>query len=128
MYPTADGRGLGGAIALFQGLKRPRIDHGLDENIYIYVTNPDCSYTYPHETRYTSDGPAKAPKPQGAVFVTYVEFGDDALEQIEEMTADLGVGQVSGIIHFWEWVLCSSDNADLPRDHEARYLRRVWWI
>ena len=118
--------GLFDAIALFRGLKRPRIDVLGDELIYIYVTAPPCSYIYPHETQYDAEGPMRVESPLRAIFTTFVEFSDPAIKRECRAIKTLGGEDVHGIVQFWEWTLCSEDDATLPRDHATRYLERVW--
>lgn len=124
--PNGAVRGLIDTVALFRGLMRPRIDQWGDEAIYIYVTTPPCSFTYPYETRFTADGPTRVGAPLQSIFTTYVEFGTKVLEREKEPIQAGGEDDVRGIVHYWEWTLCSDDDSTLPRDYENRYLERLW--
>lgn len=110
--------GLSSAIALFRGIKRPRLDIEKDEQIYVYVLNPARTYIYRRE----EDAPRRAEKPVKSVFVVYVEL-QETLKSAEKAPSDI---EIKGVVHFWEWVMASGDDKSLPKDHATRYDERVW--
>lgn len=54
--------GLIAAHALFQGLQRPRTTIGRDDEIYVYVLNPEHSYFYGPGEVHRATGPRQYPK------------------------------------------------------------------
>lgn len=98
--------GLMDAVALYQGLTRP-LDDADGSHVYIYVTNPLHSYTYPASTEHADLGPQRVPKPaRSAVFTTMVDLE-------------------AKLIVFWEWTM-AGDNPGLPDNADLRYGRKVW--
>jgi len=115
--------GLLGATSLFRGIRRPRLDDGRDEQIYVYVLNPKWSYTYKRD----ESGLRRTEKPYNSVFVAYVELRNDgaALEEAEKLSQDVK-SQIRGVVQFWEWVLAADDDKTLPDSFNARYDERMW--
>jgi hypothetical protein len=107
-------RGLMAAHALFRGIRRPRIDDGLDDDIYVYVMDHDRTFNYPVEDKYGGKGPTRRSSPLNSVFVAYVEYPEG-----------WAVENPAGRILYWEWVL-SDDVERLPRDYQSRYSERLW--
>ena len=103
--------GLLDSIALFKGVKRYFINEGEDDEIYIYVTNPQWTYIYPSRNRNAVIGPTRVSKPIDAVFVTYVKIHED---------------KQSGVILDWEWVKKDLGNPTLPAFYKVRYNDQLW--
>jgi hypothetical protein len=120
------GHGLLEATALFRGVDRPRIAPGLDERVYIYVTNPPSTFVCPIERREFRLGPIEALAPGRSVFATYVVFDDDAIRRWDSDIRAIGAQQVDGIVADWEWVLADPNNPNLPDDCMGRYDERMW--
>ena len=119
--------GLLDSVALFRGIQRPMVGAGLDKDVYVYVTNPLNSYIYPLSERLTDAGPTRVPRPNSSVFVTYVELGQRASGQLAGWAIDSPkCAGLDGVIHGWEWVLSSPDDARLPDRYQTRYQDWIW--
>lgn len=120
-------RGLLESHALFRGLNRPYIGPNRDDDMYVYVTNPSCSYIFPIWNEFSEEGCTPTQKPRKAVFTTIVTF---SLQEIEETRRKEGSGliipsDISGVVKYWEWVV-AGNNDNLPENFQNRYTRRVW--
>ena len=129
---AAGSEGTGGlldAVALFQGLERPMIDVGMDRTIYVYVTNPNCTYFYPKKDEFTGKGPTRGDAPKCSVFTVFVEFGRDAVLRLPsrflERFSDIE-HELAGVIHYWEWTPSDNSEPELPENYDTRYHRKVW--
>jgi hypothetical protein len=111
--------GLMAASALYQGIKRPRINPGGDERVLVYVTNPPHSYTYPDRNAL----PIRAPKPKDSVFVAYAELFADGLDRSRLEGAP---SEIDGVVHFWEWVISSEEDRLIPAGAAGRYAACCW--
>jgi hypothetical protein len=116
--------GLLEATALFRGLKRPMELPGLDGKIYVYITNPQCSYLYPIEKKYEGIGVTPTTKPKDSVFATYVDITNDFEKY--GINKEKIRGNIQGIVLFWEWVLNSKENQNFPENCDSRYVQKVW--
>jgi len=114
-------RGLESAYALYQGVKRPCVMPGKDEEVCAYVLNPDRTYTYPRDAKHSGAGPTRVAKPLRSVFVTYAYLGPSQLA-----SASGSMTETKGIISFWEWVLADTADSLLPRECATRYTRKIW--
>ena len=117
-------KGLLAATAVFRGIRRPRIDAGRDETVYVYVTSPPRTYEYTRKFEAVSS----APKPVNSVFVAYVELRTGLTisdQQITPLNDALAAG-IRGTVNYWEWVLASSEEKSLPNDYQKRYSERMW--
>ena len=67
------------AVALFQGLRRPVVDRGIDESIYVYVLDPPHNYNFPNHYKFgdagfMNQGPQRVAKPESSAFVVYADI------------------------------------------------------
>lgn len=119
--------GLTEPVAVFQGLKRARNDDAFDMKTFIYVTNPVQNYCYPSRNAY-SGGPARVPVPPNSVFVVYVDYGPEFVDELRAAVHNMH-GDVCGIVVDWDWVPASPSDPRVPVNAtgaSARYFRRVW--
>lgn len=120
---TAGGnlQGLMATTHLYQGVKRPCLDVGVDGELFVYVMRPEWTYTFPRNAKATGEGPTRMPPPVESVFVTYVDVtpGRMVLASGEEI-------EVDGHVRFWEWVFWDRDNQKTPEDAQSRYTRSLW--
>ena len=112
--------------AIFRGIKREvgPYKNGYDKNIYAYVTNPPCDYSWP---RPTSGVPVRIPKPIESVFVTFVDLNPTAVEAagLPDDHPSYKSTMIDGIITWWAWSLASENDSFLPFDHRERYEEQV---
>lgn len=118
--------GLMETTALFQGLRRPFHESGMDGDMFAFVMNPPVSFTYENPWQMANREipvPCARPEFRGlpAVFVTYVK-------RYESPAQPAGVESVVGEIRGWEWVEADPESPEIPAHSEpgGRYLRRVW--
>lgn len=114
-------RGLLAAHALFQGLNRPCLEPGRDDEILIYVIAPESGFMYPENARHEGIGPTPWARPKDSVFVVYVDLKDAMYR-----TASGHQIATAGSILFWEWVLWDKSDPSLPADYRERYSRWIW--
>ena len=104
------------------------IDVGLDERVYVYVTNPGVNYNFPEGRRYSDEGPQHVPVPHEAVFATYVDLSPRA---VDELRSDVGYtswpDDLAGVVLYWAWTKASKRLPHLPFAHDQRYEERVWY-
>ncbi len=119
--------GLMKAVALFRGIKRPRLQGGLDGKVFVYVTNPGVDFVWPERVRSgTEHGPTRMKPPLNSVFTTFVVFDEDSIAAEKAAMAARGGGPVHGIIHNWEWTLASPAEPRFPDEFATRYEEKVW--
>lgn len=107
--PVEPPRGLLDPHAIYQGIRRPMIDEGIDGSVYVYILRPEHHYRYiPHMVCVAK---LVAP-PRNTVFVAYVQYGDN----------DFNNGNIVG----WDWVKADPDRPDMPKQFGDRYEREVW--
>lgn len=101
-------RGIKDAHAVFQGIRRPHIEEGGDESVFVYIIKPKYCYKYIPDMACTTK---REPFPEKAVFAVYVNFDQEK-----------DIGEV------FNWELLKADPAEphLPESSEHRYDRRVW--
>jgi hypothetical protein len=111
--------------AIFQGLNRPFLGPGVDETIYAYVSSPPENYTFLSDDKSSGSGPHRIPVPRESVFVTFVSFAQDMVDNVRRSLdpADRASG---GAVLFCEWTMASRAEPSLPRDRDTRYRRIIW--
>ena len=117
--------GLINPVAIFKGLKRPMISPGIDQSVYVYVTNPDVNYYWPEERKFSGEGPILAPVPVDSVFVTFVSFRKSDLDDVSESIAGTELRETDGVVMFWEWTKASPNVPQFPYDYDNRYVEQV---
>jgi hypothetical protein len=111
--------------AIFQGLNRPFLSPGIDDTIYAYLSSPKENYTFLAEDRNAGSGPHRIPVPRESVFVTFVSFAQDVVDDVRQ-SLDPADRAIDGAVLFWEWTIASQAEPSLPRDHRRRYRRNIW--
>lgn len=101
-----DGAGMLFAQRLWQGLRRPFNKTLNEEDIFIYMFRPACTFTYADELE---GSPTKVEAPRNAVFLAFVELQSSNAE---------------GTLLNWEWVLADDDQ--LPENHQQRFMKPIW--
>lgn len=109
---------------IYQGLKRPFHQPGMDENVYAYVSRPDRSFTYRTAGVVSPDKLVRLQAPLESVFIAFVSLTPHMVEQ--EVVPSPDDREVAGTVLFWEWTMASESDANLPRDADTRYGRKVW--
>jgi len=117
--------GLQGPTAIFRGLKRPlHYLHAVaDSDVYIYVTNPEWTYTY-RPSRH-GDAVMPEPKPIESVFTTFVSFNPTHIDEAASSVRKALSAKPSGVVLFWEWTESARENTLLPLDSQGRYETRI---
>lgn len=95
------------AFALFQGIKRPFQDDGLDGQVFVYVIKPRFYYEFSGSMVCVAK---RKETPKGIVLAVYVKFRDSSYNE--------------GTILSWDWV--PADSNGLPDGHDKRYDKRLW--
>ena len=117
--------GLKAPTAIFRGLRRPLhfLHAKADSDVYIYVTNPEGTYSY-RSSRH-GDAVVAEQQPVSSVFTTFVSFYaphvDEAVRSVGKTPPDAPVGTIL----FWEWTESAPENALLPYDARGRYESRM---
>ncbi len=113
--------------AIFKGLQRPlhngHITAGND--IYIYVSNPEHTYTYKDHITYGGLLETNRP-PVSSVFTTFVSFDSELIDGVSSAVQETPARPFGGIVLFWEWTEASTQEADLPHDFGSRYSKRIY--
>jgi hypothetical protein len=111
-------------IAIFQGIKRPFLDDGLDDFVFIYISNPEETYHYYPRDRFEGTGPYPDYAPSNSVFATFVSLAPPVVEAI---CKDLGStdDNIRGAVLAWEWTTASEGDPRLPNGFATRYRRRI---
>jgi hypothetical protein len=119
--PNDGTQGLLAAHALFQGLQRPCVVKGRDDEICIYILNPDRSFIYGAGELRRGVGPRRLPKPDDSVFVVYADLKPMTYRTVSGKEIATG-----GQILFWEWVLAEIESPTFPAGYGRRYKTRIW--
>lgn len=109
---------------IFRGLKRPLHDFQVahDAQVMVYVTNPPCTYHWPHKF----DGyPVRQQKPLDSVFVTFVDYSARSIGELPTGDASYSAGKIDGVVLYWAWHRASENDSFLPSDYRNRYEERV---
>ncbi len=99
-------QGLLAAHACFMGVRRPVGKSPSGDRIAVYVIQAPYTYQFPDRSGVA----VRTAAPARSVFTVEADFPEDGEAEIV----------------FWEWVLAASDDATLPENHDARYVRRCW--
>lgn len=111
------------AYKLYRGVMRPYGDSIIGRDMYIYVSNPDATYSYPPEAKFKEVCLAKNPKPLNSVFVAYAEFYDTEQIQNDRFLLEYNI---AGVVKFWEWDFADKAESSLPKDSSGRFLENIW--
>jgi len=120
--------GLTKPVAIFCGLRRPRNQRKHDAETFIYITSHSRNYVFPNKNEF-GGGPIRAPVPPNSVFVAYVDFGPEAVDEVRPLLSYTLPDPVSGVVSDWEWVRASPNDPRLPVNStggDPRYARKVW--
>lgn len=111
--------------SVFKGLRRPlHFEHPTaDGDVYVYVTNPDWTWSY-RPSRH-GDALMKARKPIESVFTTYVSYEQEHVDAAIRSMGNRAPSEICGIVLFWEWTESARDMSCLPYDFEKRYVTRI---
>jgi hypothetical protein len=93
--------------------------------IYAYVSSPDENYIFLPEDRSAGTGPHRISVPCESVFVTFVSFVQDVVDDVQG-SLDPADRTIDGAVLFWEWTIASRTEPSLPRDSTTRYRRQIW--
>jgi hypothetical protein len=102
------------AHACFAGVKRPINNDNNGDAMLAYATAPKYYFEYEPDLVTVAK---KKPMPEGLLFLTYVKLAKPYVrgEPIPE-----------GVITHWGLVEADTNNNLLPREHEKRFLERLW--
>jgi hypothetical protein len=112
-------------VAIFQGIKRPYLSEGLDNFVFVYVSNPKCTFYYALRDRFKGTGPHEDGAPKESVFVVFVSMAPNMI-QAATASGNSPDDGVRGVILAWEWTPASSDDPRMPEYYQTRYRRMIW--
>lgn len=110
-------------VAIFQGLNRPYFGSSIDSSVYIYVNKPHLSFTFAGVDPYSGKGPTQIRAPVDSVFVSFVTFAKDMIDDVQ---ATLPGDTIGGVLLYWEWTMADSSVPHLPDGYQTRYRRTIW--
>lgn len=102
------------AHACFAGVKRPINDDNNGDAMLAYATAPTYYFEYEPDLVTVAK---KKPMPEGLLFLTYVKLAKPYVH---------GEPIPDGVITHWGLVEADTNHNLLPREHEKRFLERLW--
>jgi hypothetical protein len=112
-------------VAIFQGIKRPYLSEGLDNFVFVYVSNPKCTFYYALRDRFKGTGPHEDGAPKSSVFVVFVSMAPSMI-QAAIANGNSADDTVRGVILAWEWTPASLNDPRMPEFYQTRYRRMIW--
>jgi hypothetical protein len=110
--------------AIFQGIKRPFLGDGLDNFVFVYISNPPETFHYYPRDRFAGTGPYPDYAPENSVFVVFVSLAPPVVEAGRKELGSTD-DSIRGVILGWEWTSASQGNPRLPKGFGTRYRRQV---